>query len=248
MESSDEITNNQLEQLRQNAEALLDAMKAGPWKRPLFVEFSGSPNSGKSTCIDIVAHFFRRVGFKTLAPTEGASKRTPYYLKDDLVAFNTWSMSYALSHVFEGLYHSDKYQIAILDRGLFDALVWFELLANKGTISKEECKKIQSFIMIEKWLSAIDLVFLFEADPDTALKRENQDKLISEHGRAMNPRFLKELNEAYDNVRTRYANNFVNFEYIDTSEHHATSPKATAYHVVGRILALSPISLKMPYT
>src|SRR5262245_9593829 len=107
-----------LDELRDTAKAILANPKARPKGgdrvRPLFIEFSGSPKSGKSTCIDIVHHFFRRVGFKVLAPTEGASKRTPYYLKDDLVAFNAWSACYALTHVLEGLYQSDKYDLAIL--------------------------------------------------------------------------------------------------------------------------------------
>ena len=90
---------------------------------PFFVEFAGTPKSGKSSCIEIVRHFFRRVGFRILAPTEGASRRTPYYLKNNLPAFNTWSASYALTHVLEGKYDAeDRYQIALLDRGLFDAL------------------------------------------------------------------------------------------------------------------------------
>ena len=53
-------------------------------KLPLVVEFAGSPKAGKSTTIDIVTHFFKRTGFKTWAPTEGASKRTPYFLRRDL--------------------------------------------------------------------------------------------------------------------------------------------------------------------
>jgi thymidylate kinase len=245
MENSSEITTDQLEQIQRKAETLLGSMKAEPWERPLFVEFSGSPKSGKSTLIEIVTHFFRRMGFKILIPSEGASKRIPHYLKDDLVAFNTWSMCYTLSHLLEGLYHSDKYQIAILDRGLFDALVWFEFLANRNAISKEERMQIHSFILIEKWRSVIDLVFLLKADPDTSLNRESQDKLISGYGRAMNPYFLRELNEAYDIVCSRYASNFVNFESIDTSNHNAVSLKVTAYHIVDRILTLSPTNLKL---
>jgi hypothetical protein len=77
--------------LRERADRILAELNRQPLERPLFVEFSGSPKSGKSSCIDIVAHFFRRLKFRVLAPTEGASKRTPFYLKDDWVAFNTWS-------------------------------------------------------------------------------------------------------------------------------------------------------------
>ena len=221
--------------LQQKAEAVL-AASPDPPKRTVFIEFSGTPKSGKSTCIDIVAHFFRRLGFRVLAPTEGASKRTPYYLKDDWVAFNTWSASYALTHILEGLSSSDKYHLAILDRGLFDALAWFELLLNRGEISQSDCERIHNFLLIEKWRSAIDYVFLFKADPDTSLERENRFTLTDVPGRAMNSPFLEELNQAYDSVQERYKNEFRGFQTIDTSDTQDTTPQTTAAEVADLIL------------
>ena len=225
-----------LDQLRQRARTVQESLAANPPERPVFIEFSGTPKSGKSTCIDIVAHFFRRSGFRVLAPTEGASKRTPYYLKDDLVAFNTWSASYALTHILEGLNSSDKYHLAILDRGLFDALAWFQRLLNQGKINQSECEQIHNFLLIEKWRSAIDYVFLFKADPATSLERENRFTLTDEPGRAMNPQSLEELNRAYDSVQERYKNEFRGFQTIDTSDTQGTTPQTTAAEVADLIL------------
>ena len=224
-----------LDLLREKAETVLAALPA-EWERPVFVEFSGTPKSGKSTCIDIVGHFFRRVGFRVLAPTEGASKRTPYYLKEDLVAFNTWSASYALTHILEGLHSSDRYHLAILDRGLFDALAWFQLLLERGEISSSDCERIHHFLLMEKWRSAIDYVFLFKADPTTSLERENQHKLIDEPGTVMEPGALAELNRAYDAVQERYKNEFRGFRTIDTSNDQDTTPQTTAATVAALIL------------
>ena len=173
---------------------------------------------------------------RVLAPAEGASRRTPYYLKDDLIAFNTWSASYALMHVLEGLHGSDQYDLAILDRGLFDALAWFELLASRGEISGGVRDQVQSFLQIEYWRSTIDAVLLFRTDAETAMTRENSDKLISEPGQAMNPSFLADLNGAYGRVESKYADQFSRFESIDTSEAAGTSPETTAEHVAHIIL------------
>ena len=224
------------EELRERAEQILIRLRATPLERPVFVEFAGTPKSGKSTCIEIVRHFFRRLEYKVLAPAEGASRRTPYYLKDDLIAFNTWSASYALMHVLEGLHGSDRYDLAILDRGLFDALAWFELLASRGEISGGVRDQVQSFLQIEYWRSTIDAVLLFRTDAETAMTRENSDKLISEPGQAMNPSFLADLNGAYGRVETKYADQFSRFESIDTSEVAGTSPETTAEHVAHIIL------------
>ena len=234
----------ELRALRERAEAVLERRggqprdRDQPRVRPVLVEFSGSPKSGKSTCIDIVGHFFRRQGFQILAPTEGASKRTPYYLKENLVAFNTWSASYALNHIFDGLYSADRYDISILDRGLFDALVWFELLSTKGDITEDVAGKIHDFLLIEDWRSVIDAVFLFQADPATSMDRENKDKLVEDTGRAMNPDFLADLNEAYDSVRKRYESRFPRFEVIDTGVENTDTPQLTAINVANVILDL----------
>ena len=222
-------------ELRQRAESVLASLSPEPAK-PIFIEFSGSPKSGKSSCIDIVSHFFRRTGFRVLAPTEGASKRTPYYLKSDWVAFNAWSASYALTHILEGLYSSDRFHLAILDRGLFDALAWFQLLSNQGQMTQEECQKVQDFLLIDKWRSAIDGVFLFQADPDTSMNRENQNTLIDDPGSTMNPDTLEQINQAYNSVRKKYATEFPNFQVVDTSESQKTNSRDTAAFVAGLIL------------
>ena len=228
----------EFEALRIKAESVLTALTEGPPERPVFVEFSGSPKSGKSTCIDIVAHFFRRVGFNVLAPTEGASKRTPYYLRSDLVAFNAWSASYALTHILEGLYHSDRYHLAILDRGLFDALAWFQLLETRSEISDDVRQIVQDFLRVDHWRSVIDQVFLFKADSSTSMERENRDKLISEPGRTMNPEFLDSLNDAYQKVLEMYRNDFRSFKVIDTSDITHTTQQSTSAQVAYQILDL----------
>ena len=226
------------EDLQARVAKVLDANPSGSRERPVFIEFAGTPKSGKSTCIEIVSHFFRRVGFKVLAPAEGASRRTPYYLKDDWMAFNTWSASYALMHVLEGLHGSDRYDLTILDRGLFDALAWFEFLANKKDITADEREHVQDFLRIKHWRSVIDAIFLFKTDAATAMERENSDKLIDEQGSMMNEDRIAELNAAYEAVRERYAAQFKRVEIIDTSNRQGTNQKDTAVDVADMILAV----------
>lgn len=228
-------TDNQKKELQRKAEDTLECLKKRTRSRPLFVEFAGTPKSGKSTCIDTVNHFFRRSGYKVLAPTEGASKRTPYYLKDDLVAFNAWSATYALTHILEGKYGTDEYHIVILDRGLFDALAWFELLKTKGTVDSKDCSAIHQFLLVGHWRDLVDVVFLFQTDPDTSLNRENQNKLIEEHGQTMNPGFLQDLNAAYDTTRKLYSNKFKRFCNINTHLGQSTE-LSTAFTVAESIL------------
>ena len=239
-----------LSALRGRAQELLSDLMANPRDRPIFVEFSGTPKSGKSTCIDSVSHFFRRIRldaaapsyerarFSILAPTEGASRRTPAFLRDDLVAFNTWSASYALTHILEGRYHSDRFHLAILDRGLFDALAWFQLLRMNGEISLDDMKRVHEFLLIDHWRSEVDAVFLFTADATTSLQRENEGKLIDAPGRAMNEDFINDLNEAYQIVMEEYGVQFDRVIAIDTSADSQSTPLSTAVSVTNQILQL----------
>ena len=221
-------TDDQKQQLKTVATKTLRSLSRD---RPLFVEFAGTPKSGKSTCIDTVNHLFRRLDYKVLAPTEGASKRTPYYLKEDLVSFNAWSATYALTHILEGRFGSDEYHLVIMDRGLFDALAWFELLSQKGDITRRDCSAIQEFLLIGHWRELVDIIFLFKTDPDTSLERENRHKLIQEPGRTMNPEFLHDLNAAYETTRQKYANVFDQFHVIDTSHDLQVTQQLAAFDV-----------------
>ena len=225
-------TCDQLEKLQSRATEALPLLSGC---RPLFVEFAGTPKSGKSTCIDTVNHFFRRLGYKVLAPTEGASKRTPYYLKDNLVAFNAWSATYALTHILEGRFGSDEYHLVIMDRGIFDALAWFELLKQKDDITSEECSAIQQFLLVGHWRELVDMIFLFQTDPATSLERENDNKLIQEPGRTMNPEFLNNLNAAYDTTKKQYADKFNQFHAINTRKASSTQ-QSTAFTVAKAIV------------
>ena len=234
------VEQEQLDQLAENAKSLLGSLdsRSAAERRPIFVEFAGTPKSGKSTCIDTINHFFRRVGYKVLAPTEGASKRTPYYLKENLVAFNAWSATYALTHILEGRYGADEYNLVIMDRGLFDALAWFELLQGKGDVTEEECSVIQKFLMIKHWRQFEDMVFLFKTDPDTSLERENREKLIGEPGLTMNLQFLADLNGAYQTIIDKYSSQFSNLQIVDTGQGQDTTLQSTAFQVAERIIHL----------
>ncbi len=236
MNDSDDIQ-SRLDSLQAKAQSVLADLEQNPPDRPKFVEFSGTPKSGKSTCIDIVSHFFRRIGFKVLAPSEGASRRTPAFLRDNLVAFNTWSASYALTHILEALHHSDQYHLAILDRGIFDALAWFQVLESQSLITGNDMEKVHNFLLIDHWRSQVDAVFLFTADPATSLERENYGKLIDAPGRAMNPSFIASLNEAYQTTREKFQNQFEFFD-IDTGAESDSTPQSTAIDVAENILDL----------
>ena len=84
--------------LEKRAQEIRNKIRKKPEKLPIFIEFAGSPKSGKTACIEIIRHFLRRNGFRVLTPAEGASKRTPFDLREDWVSLNAWSLCYAIRY------------------------------------------------------------------------------------------------------------------------------------------------------
>lgn len=202
---------------------------------PVVVEFSGSPKSGKSTNIDILAHFFKRMGFKIWAPTEGASKRTPYHLRRNLVAFNTWSLNYAISELLVAYYNVERPDLVVLDRGPFDSIAWMRMLQKDGTLAVEGLKIIEQFALHPQWFRLINRIYLFTCSPEVSLERENQSKLTRQGGTAMNEPMLRKLLEEYthehDELKTVHP-----VRQIDTSATHG--PLETAYPIALDMLNL----------
>jgi len=213
----------ELEELQSRANAVVSHVKALEY--PLVFEFSGSPKAGKSTVIDTVLHFYKRSGFKVWGPTEGASKRTPYHLRKDLVAFNAWTLTYSIQELLVSYYNVEKQDIVILDRGPFDSLAWMRWLSKNGKLSDEEYQTIKLFALHPRWMGLINKVYLFTCDSAVSLKREHNAKLTKKGGTAMNEETLDALKLEYEQLKQVPVSTMA----IDTSQ--SVSPLGTAYEV-----------------
>ena len=190
------------EELRGRAKALVERMRPlrSSAALPLIVEFAGSPKAGKSTTIDIVTHFFKRTGFKTWAPTEGASKRTPHLLRRDLVAFNAWALNYAISEILIAYHNVEEHDLVVLDRGPFDSLAWMNVLKEDGKLDQDGYDRIRNFARHPKWATLVERVYLFTCSPETSMRREHEAKLIRSDGTAMNEEMLGKLQRQYESL------------------------------------------------
>jgi hypothetical protein len=88
-----------LEDRAARLKALLEGRQA---KRPLIIEFSGSPKAGKTRCISVLELFLKRNGIKTEVFLERASI-SPIKSKGHL-NFNVWVSCASLQGMLESLY------------------------------------------------------------------------------------------------------------------------------------------------
>lgn len=229
MKELDEPTRKALED---RAKGLKDSR--GKDLSAIVIEFAGSPKAGKTTKIDILCHFLKRMGFKVWAPTEGASKRTPYHLKRDLVAFNTWSLNYAISELLVAYHNIDRQDVIILDRGPFDSIAWMSLLVDRGELAEPDLEIIERFALLPKWSTLISRINLFTCSPQKSLDREHSSKLTHAPGTAMNPDLLSELLLKYNELISKHSGYPV--QTIDTTE--TDGPLATALPIAEDTLNL----------
>jgi hypothetical protein len=92
-------------------------------RRPFIIEFAGTPKSGKTTTISAIHQFLKRNRVAVSTFQERASVAP---LVDKGTAFfNTWVTCATLNGIIEAL-EDEKLDVLILDRGLFDGLVWID--------------------------------------------------------------------------------------------------------------------------
>lgn len=227
----DQAEREALEKRAQNVRA---ARASRPTKLPVVVEFAGSPKSGKSTNIDTVSHFFKRMEFKVWAPSEGASKRTPYLLKRNFVAFSTWSLNYAISELLVAYHNVDQSDLVILDRGPFDSIAWMSLLHERDELDDYEFKIIRDFALHPKWSRLIGRLYLFTCQPSTSLDRELNVKLTHGPGVAMNLEMLASLLSEYQKLR----NELSSYPVLTFDTTQSTGPLETAKQIAADVLTL----------
>jgi len=189
----------------------IETVRLGP--RPLFIEFCGTPKSGKTTCSERLAKFFRRNGFQVGVVAERAGI-CPLRNKHHMT-FNVWTACASLIQVLEAV--EKDFQIVILDRGIFDALCWMNFMKMVGRMTQSEMDTIFSFLLLDRWRPLLDIVFLMVTTPQESLRREHQDQLTRKEGSIMNERTLEIFNKAIDVTYESMSKSFKSIIKIDTT-------------------------------
>jgi predicted NUDIX family phosphoesterase len=207
-------------------------------RRPILIEFCGSPKSGKSTSITSLNIFLKRNGFKTAIVPEMAAicpvenKTHPY--------FNSWTLFSSLAETIRLLsVYRNKVDIIIVDRAIFDAICWFEWLNTNSSKSTPylDDKTYEGFLelLLKRyiWSSLFDLTIILKVKPQVSLDREYANLLTEKRGSIMNEVVLEGFNEAVISCYDKYREYFQNIEIIDTSE---KDPNEVGLDVTKRIL------------
>lgn len=186
-----------IKELKEKAERVRKLSERFRKRRPVVIEFSGSPKAGKTSSITSLVQFLKRNNFKVKVIQEAASicpvmdKHSPM--------FNLWTLCNSIASLI-GVMESDtgNLDVVIIDRGIYDAMCWFKWLDEKGKIEKEMLDTIQEFITMDRLIRYVDIVFSFSVEPNISIEREYANLLTDVRGSIMNEDTLQAYLESME--------------------------------------------------
>jgi thymidylate kinase/predicted NUDIX family phosphoesterase len=221
-------TPNTADELAREARRLLPILRRQA-RRPYIVELAGTPKAGKTTALHVLHRFLKDCGYQVHEMRERAGD-CPVAMKGHFF-FNTWTTTTMLASMIEAL--ESEADVLLLDRGVFDAIVWLESQHLDHQLSPEEYDVFRQFVLLDRWRTLTDLTFVFTVEPEIALRRENKDLLIPRNGSIMGREFLERYNRVLGEVQDSVRNKF-SFVDIDTTAHD--SPQATTQALAAQLL------------
>lgn len=207
--------NEYIYDLQKAAETILDLKDKSRYRRPIVIEFSGSPKSGKTSSINSLEVFLKRNGISVKIIEERASicpvpnKQSPM--------FNYWTLLATLKEIIGVMTNNDCVDVLLIDRGIFDALCWFEWLVSIDRMDPERKQSIEEFLLNPEFTGWIDIVFAFVCEPDVSIKREYANLLTDKTGSIMNTKVLSEYRKSIERTIYNNVDSFKTIHVIDSS-------------------------------
>lgn len=206
--------------IEKRAQKILEYLKSdkrydGFLPRPFFIEFAGSPSSGKTTTITELDKFLRRQGFHVWRPQEGAE--VIRHIERTTPVYNIRTSTYALNILLdESVGH--KYDVVIFDRAMFDAYCWMMYWEEKKKLTAKEKNLYQSFFLSPFWINNIDIAYFMICDPVIAMEREQKIALSDKLGETTNPETVKILVDRYKKAFKILSPKYSRLHMIDTTK------------------------------
>ena len=200
------------------------------------------PQSGKSTVEDIVAHYLKRMGY-AIGEYRGGSRYSPLY-DAPIDVLNISLACKAVEFVVNSIgREKEVHKIFLLDRGIIDRCMFTEALYRQGKIDERTASATKQFLTLDQLTNKIDGVFVFITSAESALMRENENKLIQSEGGVMNKDFLEIMRSAVQAEAERWVRSIPDRNVIifDTEDKkYKGKEKVVARDVVDNISKIVP--------
>ena len=201
------------------------------------IEFTGTPRTGKTTLMNNLYDFFKKGGFTTSTLEEfTTSKRYkkniyPRLKNEYKSVINTEIPKYVLGDLNTEV--SKNYDIILVDRSLFDRMIWMDRLYNKNGVTKEEYDNyINEYTPLIK--NKINIILGLYTDSLTSLKRDYYANISLEKRTFLNEKNINEYNNSLMNMKELSSKFNINFHMFDTTN---KSEREISFQVLDVILS-----------
>ena len=186
---------------------------------PYVIEFTGTPRTGKTTLINNLYDFFKKSGMKvTLLEEFTTSKEYKEGLYPSIKDEPKDVINNIIPiHVFKQLTKavSSNPDVILIDRSLFDRLVWIDRLHTENGISDENYETYKDiYIPIIK--EGIHTIISTYVGSKEAIKRDYKANLSLKPRHFLNEKNVDEYNEALNNM-TNLLKDELNIHSFDTT-------------------------------
>ena len=189
-------------------------------KKPFVIEFTGTPRTGKTTIINNLYDLFTKSGIKVSMLEEfTTSKKYKKEIKPNLKNQYKKIVNFEIPrYVKEELECEIKKEndIILIDRSLFDRLIWVDRLHLKGELTKEEYEEYKKeYVPMIK--DKIDIIIGTYTDATTSIKRDYKAYLSLEKRSFLNEENVNEYNTSLINIEKLSKKENINFYLFDTT-------------------------------
>lgn len=204
--------------------------------KPFVIEFTGTPRTGKTTCINALKDFFKKAGFKVKVieelTTSAYYKNTMSKLRSNF-SLENWNLL-ILSETYKTLHIAmqEDVDIILVDRGINDRQIWNHCRYISGDMSAEVMQENQDlYQLISK--SMVDVLVELYVDPLISVRRDYHTSISLEPRRFNKIENIQAFNQSMQMLRGYHMSAVNNFLMIDTE---TLSAYETALMVTGRVL------------
>lgn len=149
-------------------------------KKPFMVEFTGTPEAGKTTAIKVVSNMLENAGHSVMILEESAEK-LPKEIPKGTFDANLWMHFITQAGVLKATY--SQAEIVLIDRGIIDSKFFHE---NEASVKEYEYFKKTCLSEVNP-----DLLLGLIVSPSTALKRRGAE------GKIVKEEYIKKYNKYF---------------------------------------------------
>lgn len=154
-------------------------------RKPLMVEFTGTPEAGKTTAVRSVANKLLNLGYNVSILKESA-ENLPEEIPKGTWDANLWMHYQTQSGLIKASYFNSD--IILIDRGLIDSMFYGKKFLWEGKCTKKEYEKFENQF-IERLFP--NFLIALTVPPDISVKRRGGE------GHLVNEEYIKSYNEMF---------------------------------------------------